>query len=422
MGQFSLPWPMTEDEYGGGVIGDGRRHTDAEFAEFLYSLFGDGVLTGGNALAVTSPGANQISVNTGHAMVRGRWFKNDTALALTPSSAGAGTTRQDSVVVEVDWTGTGETEQYTVRAIIKNGTAGAPPAMTQNPGALWQMRLYDYTIDDSGAVSAITDRRSYCHYSTEIITAMCAAGLLSADVAGRALMANGFFDAATIMAKFGAGSITNAALVHLLQAGAFQADTASRALFANGFVTSSMIAPGVIPEASVPHHIGDIKWNATATLGGPDGRRMVVNGTTYESWVHCDGGVAVNGVTIPDLRNRVLAGVSSTHPAGTMAGAETADLTHAHSRGSLQMNPHGHAGGDLYWDHYHILPMGTNITNSSPNGDLGAGTGSFIGTGSWSGQTASAAPTIIGTTDDGGNATQDMRQPTYYMRAYIFVG
>jgi hypothetical protein len=128
-------------------------------------------------------------------------------------------------------------------------------------------------------------------------------------------------------------------------------------------------------------------------------------------------------VTIPDYRGKVLAGASAVHPAGTTGGADTADLSHAHDRGSLQMNSHDHEGGTLAWSHRHsietteyklasgefaveILPM--TYAGSDYNG--------------WTGKTTSAQPTIIGTTGDAGSATQDIRQATAYVYRFIYVG
>lgn len=66
---------------------------------------------------------------------------------------------------------------------------------------------------------------------------------LAASAAGRAKMEDGFFTAATILAKFPADSFTPAVLLQLIQNGAFAADTATRALFANGLFTAAKLAP-----------------------------------------------------------------------------------------------------------------------------------------------------------------------------------
>ena len=69
-----------------------------------------------------------------------------------------------------------------------------------------------------------------------------AAGTLAASTAGRAMMATGYFDLATVKAKFGADSLDNAALIQLVADGAFNADAATRALFDDGIWTRAKLA------------------------------------------------------------------------------------------------------------------------------------------------------------------------------------
>lgn len=104
-----------------------------------------------------------------------------------------------------------------------------------------------------------------------IATANLAVGILSANAAGRALMAAGYFNAAQLLATIGAGAFDNAALLNaipanafdnafLLQAianGAFQADAATRALFANGFVTQALINPNSL-DGTVAANVADL--------------------------------------------------------------------------------------------------------------------------------------------------------------------
>lgn len=167
MGEMSFPWPDSTVDYD-PQIGDGRKITAEEYAGYFGAVYGAGVLLKDNQLMVTSPGANQISVNTGWAIVGGRLYHNDAALALTPASAGGGSTRKDSVILQCDWTGGGDTAQYTVRAVVKQGTSGAVPSLTQTPNVLWEEYLYHYTINDAGAISGITDARTFATYNTVV--------------------------------------------------------------------------------------------------------------------------------------------------------------------------------------------------------------------------------------------------------------
>lgn len=75
-----------------------------------------------------------------------------------------------------------------------------------------------------------------------VLTANLAAGILSADAAGRALFGAGVFDVATALSVFGANSIANAFLLDAVADGAFVADAATRALFADGIWTEVKLA------------------------------------------------------------------------------------------------------------------------------------------------------------------------------------
>ncbi len=74
-------------------------------------------------------------------------------------------------------------------------------------------------------------------------TAALAAGVLSADAAGRAKVAAGFFDEATVLDKFAADSFDNAELIKAIKDGAFNADANTRALFDDGIWTEGKLAP-----------------------------------------------------------------------------------------------------------------------------------------------------------------------------------
>lgn len=118
-----------------------------------------------------------------------------------------------------------------------------------------------------------------------IATVDLAAGILSADANGRAKMAAGYFDVATVLNKFAANSLTEANLVHLLLAngitnavliqaildGAFQDDAASRALFADAIWTEAKIALASLSGTVV-------KVNAAENVVGsiPVYHRMVI--------------------------------------------------------------------------------------------------------------------------------------------------
>lgn len=188
MAQLSFPWPDTTDP--GPQIGDGRPYTSAEWDQYFEAVFTamggatEGVLPRvWNELTVTTPGANQIDVDTGMGFVKGKFYPSNAVENLAPPSAGAGSARKDSVILRCDWTG-GVGEQYTVRVAIKQGDVTNYPTMTQTDNTVWEIELYRYIINDSGAISDLTDKRVYCHFATEIIEAMLAAALSAKLVTG----------------------------------------------------------------------------------------------------------------------------------------------------------------------------------------------------------------------------------------------
>ena len=74
-------------------------------------------------------------------------------------------------------------------------------------------------------------------------------GAITADPAGRAMMADDYFDAATVLAKFDADSVDNAQLLLAVKDGAFNADAETRALFDDGIWTLGKL------DASARMHI-----------------------------------------------------------------------------------------------------------------------------------------------------------------------
>lgn len=142
--------------------GDGTAngYTDAQVQRLFRGLHLNdpeiqGVLAGqDNELAVTTPGANQISVATGQALIYGLHLYNDAPVALAPSSPAA--TTGGIVYAAVDWsTKTGAIN-------FRQNTSGNTdiPALTQNAGTAWEIPLASYQITSGGAIT-LTDLRRF---------------------------------------------------------------------------------------------------------------------------------------------------------------------------------------------------------------------------------------------------------------------
>lgn len=111
-----------------------------------------------NELAGTVTGANTVRINTGVAMVDGRWYINDAAKDVNiPSAIGAGNTRIDRIVLRCTNSG------YIVKITRIAGTDAAepsPPAITQNSGSVYDITLYQALVDTASNVQ-LTDERVF---------------------------------------------------------------------------------------------------------------------------------------------------------------------------------------------------------------------------------------------------------------------
>jgi hypothetical protein len=134
-------------------------------SSLLAMMFGDmlapgqaasaGVLKGvGNHLAVTGS-ASPIAVNTGAALVNGRYYKNTASVNInvsTPSSA----TRIDRVVLRVNYSA----ETITLQ-LLAGSEGGAAPALTQIDGTTWEISLAQVSITTGGVIT-LTNERKWC--------------------------------------------------------------------------------------------------------------------------------------------------------------------------------------------------------------------------------------------------------------------
>jgi len=132
----------------------------------------------GNRLVVTSPGASQISIDTGVALVDGRDAINDTAIVATPITipAGGANSRIDRVVVRqnytlIDYTSVNApalvVDFNTARiCIISGAEAVGPvaPTLTQDTtsATYWDIPLAQYEIiHTTGVISNLVDQREW---------------------------------------------------------------------------------------------------------------------------------------------------------------------------------------------------------------------------------------------------------------------
>jgi len=203
MTQISRPQPEHQNN---GYLDSGPYSAD-QWAELYKILFTAGDAAGQgpfknvlNALAVTNPSASNIQVDTGWGVCNGHLLKNDAAVTFTPPNPSANPRIDVVVMVEnntavartagiasgnnlvfpasvTDYGGLSSLPPYTCRlAILRGSEAASPTALTLDvDGAtLFMVPLAQYQISTGGVVSALTDRREYCTFATEVVKAMLA--------------------------------------------------------------------------------------------------------------------------------------------------------------------------------------------------------------------------------------------------------
>ena len=119
-----------------------------------------------NGLAGTVTGANTVSINTGGAVVDGKWYYNDAALSVNiPSAVGAGNTRIDKIVLRCNWSAF----QVTIYRIAGTDAATpSAPAISSVHGSVYDIELYDALVNTSGTVT-LTDKRVFAVQPETII-------------------------------------------------------------------------------------------------------------------------------------------------------------------------------------------------------------------------------------------------------------
>lgn len=154
-----------------------------------------------NKLAGTVTGANTVQIDTGGAVVDGKWYDNSAAASVNiPSATGAGNTRIDRIVLRANWAG------FTVsvtRIAGTDATTPTAPAITQSSGTTYDIELYQALVDTSGTVT-LTDERTFSVPTTDNSTTEIASGAIrvkdlgisSAKLAANAVIAGKLADGA----------------------------------------------------------------------------------------------------------------------------------------------------------------------------------------------------------------------------------
>ena len=221
-----------------------------------------------------------------------------------------------------------------------------------------------------------------------VTTAKLAAGVLSADAAGRAKMATGLFDLATVNDKFAAGSVALAKLEEaVVQADGGQAFTADQSM--GGFKLTNVAAPVAGGDAANKTYVD----NLSAGLSWKDSVRAAstVDGalaTAYENGDTIDGVVLATGDRIL-LKNQTTVsenGIYTVNASGAPTRAVDADDANELDGASVFVEE-GTAAANTMWTQ--TGDGGTFTTNSTwvqfaATVSLTAGAGLLDTGGTWS--------------------------------------
>ena len=155
--------------WGGTTTGDAGPYTDDSFSDLWSSLFqSDRTLQGPlkgllGELLVTNPSGTTIRLASGWAVVDGKVYKNTANLDFVVSVPAS--TKYYRLVLRKSFTA------QTVKAAVIGPVDGTYPALTQTDGTTWEIPLAHFTIT-SGGVVTLLDVRTFCQYSTNIVTTM----------------------------------------------------------------------------------------------------------------------------------------------------------------------------------------------------------------------------------------------------------
>lgn len=313
MGEFSLFWPT-------GTTGDGAStYTDSQLFAWLRRTFnGDnyaaqGPLVGYNGELAVTPGTGKVTIATGAAYVYGIPYELDASLDVTIPTPVANT-RVDRIVLRANWTA------KTVRVTRIAGTEGAGvPAITQNPGSLYDVPLAQVSVTTGGVIT-VTDERQFCRFATRVAseniddnavtTAKVANGAITAaKLSDGAVGTNMLADGAVTSAKIADGTIIDADISSSAAIAQSKISNASRAIdadkvdgmHASDFVRSNdhrMVSLVGVDNDSWPIPTGDLQWRyidfqndvtgLVFTLNGPCDLKVdwacTVKGSTGGTW------------------------------------------------------------------------------------------------------------------------------------------
>jgi len=159
MAEFSGYWTTNGAGSGDQVASYTQVH-DSTASRILAACSGfEGVAPGYlNELACTDKADNTCAVNTGGAVVDGKWYINDASADVNiPSASGAGNTRIDRIVLRASWAGF---DIAITRIAGTDAVSPTAPDITQTSGTTYDIQLCQVLVDTAGALT-VTDERTW---------------------------------------------------------------------------------------------------------------------------------------------------------------------------------------------------------------------------------------------------------------------
>lgn len=320
MAEISLPW-------GGSVTGDAGPYTDDQWTDVWRQLFTrdrtlEGVLPDYlSELIVTNPAGLTIRVASGGAVIDGKFYRNTANVDFAGAAPGGGSNFY-TVVVDKDFAA------QEVRLSMVGPDVVSPPAVTQADGVDWEVAIYTIEIT-SGSVVTITDVRVYCHFNTNISTAM---------IEDDAVTTPKLLDGAVTAAKMtdGAGSGVDADLLDGLHGSSYtntltMLDASGDIVLTNSFV----LIPGMTVNLTTGVYLVDV--DVFVIISGSSGQYADIGVAIFLDAVQQDEGggwqddIDASGrsqkVTISFSRRVVVSGTQTVQIRALKAVGSTAAVT-----------------------------------------------------------------------------------------------
>jgi hypothetical protein len=115
-----------------------------------------------NVLFPSANGANTVAVDTGGAIVDGKWYYNDASQDVNvPSAVGGGNTRIDRIVLRADWA---NFNVSLTRIAGTDAVSPTAPAITQTSGTTYDIKICKVLVNTGGTVT-VTDERTLAAFA-----------------------------------------------------------------------------------------------------------------------------------------------------------------------------------------------------------------------------------------------------------------